>query len=319
MKKVMLSWLMLLWLAPAVRAEAARPAGFVALYRGQAWVERAGQKLEPRTGLPVYQGDFLVTGRRGRLKVLFSDDALVSLGSRSRVEITRHLYDPAGGRRSTRLHMLGGKLRALVQRLVAGNQADFEVHTKNAVAGVRGTEFVVEEAAGQTRLYTLSGAVAFARAGREPVLVAAGYMKAIDPGDRDSNVTRVADAELKRLRAETDTDAEQQAVAMLLPPRPTESLSGPGGRQPAVVSGAAADQQPGQPGAVELEPGAPQLNFGDSSDLVAPEGGNNSEAGFFGDGGVDIQNDGLAGGWTNPDLLSGVDSLPVTLHIVLHR
>ena len=85
-----------------------------------------------------------------------------------------------------------------------------------------------------------------------------------------------------------------------------------------MVSGAAADQQPGQPGAVELGPGVPPPDFG-GRNLVAPEGGNNSEAGFFGDGGVDIQNDGLAGGWTNPDLLSGVDSLPVTLHIVLHR
>lgn len=325
MKEIMLGWLALLLLAPALRAKGARPAGFVALYRGPAWVERAGQKLEPRTGLPVYQGDFLVTGRRGRLKVLFSDDAVVSLGSGTRVEITRHLYDPAAGKRSTRLHMLGGKLRALVQRLVAGQPADFKVHTRNAVAGVRGTEFVVVDTGQESRLVTLSGNVAFAASGREPVMVAAGNSSRVQADGRVEEPQLVAAAEMARLREETDTGAPQQAVALALPPLPTERLGRRrGGRLVAVAAGGGApDLQPGQGEAVEptgignpndsYRVSPPISGAGDLSDTPRESGFTGSVNDGFGQG------EGVEGSWLNPDVVANQSTQALTLRIVLHR
>ncbi len=221
--KMFLILLVLMAAGPALGDD--RPAGHVALRMGDAWIERMGERMEVSAGTPVFQADLMVTGRRGRLKVLFTDDALVSLGSNSRVLVTRHLFDPDSASRATRLELLAGKLRALVQKMVAGSQADFQVKTSNAVAGVRGTEFILEMEGGQTRLYTLTGEVALGGEGAEPVLVAAGQSSRTDASGHPGLAQAVAAAELDKLRQDTDSDYEAVALAMAQPPAPTDRLS----------------------------------------------------------------------------------------------
>jgi hypothetical protein len=185
------------------------PVGFVAAAQGDARVNSQAA----RVGMEVFSGDRLVTGEKSRLKVLFSDDAILALGSQTEVVVARHLFDPKSGARSTRLDLLKGTLRSLVQKMVAGNRADFEVKTTNAVAGVRGTEFVLVADGEATRLYTYSGEVQLSGGGGQGVLVAAGQGSNVGGEGEAHRPEAVAAAVLTRLREATDTRQNPQAVA----------------------------------------------------------------------------------------------------------
>jgi len=205
---------------PAASAPALEPAGFVAAVRAPAHLERAGQPIEARVGLQIQQGDVLATGPKGRLKVLLSDDSVVSLGTSSRVELTRYRFAPAAHERSTRLMLTGGLVRALVQKLVSDTPADFEARTRTAVAGVRGTEFALraQDESGPARLVTFSGVVDWSSPGSEPVRVAAGQSSGLVDG-RAGAVEAVAAAELDALRGATDTVQAPAALAWNIAPR----------------------------------------------------------------------------------------------------
>jgi hypothetical protein len=55
----------------------------------------------------------------------------------------------AGARVDSRINLLIGHLRSIINAGVEGSRPKFEVHTPNAVAGVRGTEFETAYIAGK--------------------------------------------------------------------------------------------------------------------------------------------------------------------------
>jgi hypothetical protein len=186
----------------------AGPVGFVAASRGDAQVNDQAA----RVGMEIFEGDKLTTGEKSRLKVLFSDDVILALGSATEVVVEKHIFDSKSGARQTRLDLVKGKLRSLVQKMVAGSRADFTVKTTNAVAGVRGTEFVLVAEGEDTKLYTFSGEVELFGSG-EPVVVAAGQGSDVGDSGEAQEPEAVAAAVLKDLRRATDTEQSPEAVA----------------------------------------------------------------------------------------------------------
>ena len=229
-----------LLLLPGLAVAREGATGIVAATQGEAWVVRGEAREAARVGLEVRVGDALETGRKGRVKVLLTDDSVLSLGGETRLVVERHLFEP-GRARETHLRLLGGRARALVQQVVGGSRARFEISAGTAVAGVRGTEFVVEQGAEGARVVTLSGAVEWSAAGGggERVLVSAGEGSAPAGG----RPRALAAAELVRVKAETDSDAGPEALAWNLgpaeglsgrtgPAAPAEEVQGRDGREP---------------------------------------------------------------------------------------
>jgi len=255
-----------LLLLPGLAVAREGATGIVAATQGEAWVVRGEAREAARVGLEVRVGDALETGRKGRVKVLLTDDSVLSLGGETRLVVERHLFEP-GRARETHLRLLGGRARALVQQVVGGSRARFEISAGTAVAGVRGTEFVVEQGAEGARVVTLSGAVEWSAAGGggERVLVSAGEGSAPAGG----RPRALAAAELVRVKAETDSDAGPEALAWNL--GPAEGLSGRTGpaapaeevqgrdRRQAPAGGEAGESRSAFEGAGELDG---QGNFG---------------------------------------------------------
>ena len=206
---ILLAFLLACTLTAASAAASAGPVGFVAAARGDAQVNSQAA----RVGMEVFEGDKLITGDKSRLKVLFSDDVILALGSQTEVAVEKHLFDPKSGARSTRLDLIKGQLRSLVQKMVAGSRADFVVKTTNAVAGVRGTEFVLVADEKETKLYTYSGEVELAGGSGERVLVAAGQGSDVGGEGEAQKPEAVAAVVLKQLRQATDTEQSPEAVA----------------------------------------------------------------------------------------------------------
>jgi hypothetical protein len=60
------------------------------------------------------------------------------------LEITEYLYQPDQKKRQSLLSLWSGKARFIVADLVGFIQKGFVVKTPNGIAGVRGTDFIVE-------------------------------------------------------------------------------------------------------------------------------------------------------------------------------
>ena len=88
------------------------------------------------------------TRSTSRAKILFDDDTLIAMGEHSRFAMTEQTYQAGSDSRAFVAHLTRGKARALVGRSFKGDNSIFELHSRSAVASVRGTYFVmwVEEA-----------------------------------------------------------------------------------------------------------------------------------------------------------------------------
>ncbi len=127
---------LLAWLAGPPAASAARNAvGIVGGTSGKVTLERDGKAYTPKTGNRVHRNDRVVTGKDGKLRILFADDSVLTVGPRSRVELAQ--YSLAADRSFT-IRVLTGRFRMSVAKWFLG-QTEGKVEMKTAVAGVRGT------------------------------------------------------------------------------------------------------------------------------------------------------------------------------------
>lgn len=122
--------------------QAEEQAGKVLFVQGEAQVLRGGSLLPLRTNDPIYTGDRIRTAN-GVVKILLQDNSLLTLDRSSELEINEYLFQPSEKKRSGVFNMLRGKLKALMGRIF-NVQGTLEIRTPTAVAGVRGTYFLVE-------------------------------------------------------------------------------------------------------------------------------------------------------------------------------
>lgn len=122
-----------------VYAAADEAVGQVVFVSGDASVQRNGQSATPLNfGDDIYPQDILETGE-GTLRVLFTDDTVLTLVAHSKVMVTEYIYQPGQGQRRSIFDVISGGLHAIVER--AGNliSSNVRFQTPTAVAGIRGT------------------------------------------------------------------------------------------------------------------------------------------------------------------------------------
>lgn len=106
-------------------------------------------------GGEIRVGDRIETGADGRAVVVLGDSSVVMLQESTRIEVPRV---PENAERTQKVRAQGGKVWFAVKKVQQGSK--FEVETDEAVAAVRGTEFLVEVGAeGEVSLTTAEGQV----------------------------------------------------------------------------------------------------------------------------------------------------------------
>lgn len=145
---------------PALLQAEQKEIGTVASTEGTAEIGRGGEWLAAAVGSPVQANDLLRTGTPGHMRIVFEDDTVLTLGDASELSVSDHVFSPEGGSRSL-IDLLGGTVNAVVSDYYRKPNSTYEVKTKTATAGVRGTEFVVSYAAGQeiTEIFVVDGRV----------------------------------------------------------------------------------------------------------------------------------------------------------------
>ncbi|MEO0335612.1 MAG: FecR family protein, partial [Pseudomonadota bacterium] len=120
-----------------------------------------GKKMRVTKNLEVHEKDTVETSLRGHVKILFDDGNVANIKPNSKLKLDHY---EMGDSKKAILNLIKGKVRSKVRQKYKGTKSSqFQVRTKSAVAGVRGTDFVVEHSEDQriiTRVSTFEGSVA---------------------------------------------------------------------------------------------------------------------------------------------------------------
>lgn len=116
--------------------------------------------IRAMNGATLASGDFIRTKSGGYAEIAYLDGTVLKVSPRSRIDIGEHFS--GGHPDSSQVRLTRGKIQALVDLKKVTTQSGsrrFEVRTPNAIAGVRGTDFVVSHERSTTGVYVRSGGV----------------------------------------------------------------------------------------------------------------------------------------------------------------
>lgn len=125
-------------------ATAAEVAGMVKISRGEAMIERAGERLPATVGMSVLATDRLRTGGDGALGVTLRDNTLLSAGPNSLIVIDKFAFNSSTLEGGMSVGIRKGTLAVASGKIVKRTPESVDFHTPTSVLGVRGTEFLVE-------------------------------------------------------------------------------------------------------------------------------------------------------------------------------
>lgn len=124
--------------------------------RGEVSVQRSGGSVSVHAGDVLVEADRIVTGENSILDLAVSGHAIRILGQSS-ASIAELRKNKDGSGKSVRMALEKGGLLAAAARLSAKDR--FEVRTPTAIAGVRGTRFLVQSDEQGTRVRLFQGSV----------------------------------------------------------------------------------------------------------------------------------------------------------------
>lgn len=137
--------------------------GVFTVVKGKVEVQRAGKKRSRavRVGTKVYPKDTIISAKNSRAKVVMVDENILNISPNSKLEITEYEYDKSNNKKKVMLNLMYGKVRSTVNQKYDGEKNVYRVKTPSAVAGVRGTDFLVNfnNRSRQSQIVTFEGQV----------------------------------------------------------------------------------------------------------------------------------------------------------------
>ncbi|MCB0413283.1 MAG: FecR domain-containing protein [Bdellovibrionales bacterium] len=145
-------------------AEAQVEIGSIIELSGISWVlDVLKKKQAVKLGMKVYESDTILTGPQGKVRVVFSDKNEINLSPDTELKLSEYKVNPKKEKRRALFDLIKGKVRSKVHQKYEGKDVSrYQIKTKSAVAGVRGTDFVVTFSEGDkevTKVQTLKGEV----------------------------------------------------------------------------------------------------------------------------------------------------------------
>ena len=125
-------------------AALAADAGEIKVVQGSAYLERAGERLALKVGMPVRESDVVVTGSNGTVGITFADNSLLSIGPNSNFALERYVFNSTTHAGQFDASLKKGTLAVISGKMVKQSPEAMRVRTPSSIMGVRGTEFVVK-------------------------------------------------------------------------------------------------------------------------------------------------------------------------------
>lgn len=151
-------------------------------------VSKGDVKVQPASGAPaqavvgskICSGETVIAGESARAKIKMEDGNELNISPNSKIVIEQYQYDVASNKKKVLLNVLKGKVRATTReenmytdKARDGQANTFQVRTKSAVAGVRGTDFLTsyDPSTKKMEVVTFRGKVEVGMAGPNGSLV----------------------------------------------------------------------------------------------------------------------------------------------------
>ncbi len=126
-------------------AEANEPrAGFVKNVSGQAFIERNKVVTAAKVKDMLRENDILVTGNTGSMGVILQDNSVMSIGSNTRLVISKFAFEPANEKLSFIAQIKKGTVVYLTGLIAKLNHSGVRFETPAATCGIRGTHFAIK-------------------------------------------------------------------------------------------------------------------------------------------------------------------------------
>jgi len=110
-------------------------------------------------GEKLYKTDSIITAKKSKAQILFTDNTVVTVGKESHFIIAEYLADN-GENSSVELGLFKGAIRTITGKIGKVAPQKFKVKTKTATIGIRGTNFtVVHKEDGEESVYCTYGAI----------------------------------------------------------------------------------------------------------------------------------------------------------------
>ena len=110
--------------------------------------------------MALYEGDRIETEGNGNGKIEFIDQSQLAIGQSTTLKITKYLFNPQTKTRGSLLHLIIGQVRVQVKPYIQWGVGQYQIQTGSAVAGVRGTDFLVRVLTnGVSEFYLMSGSL----------------------------------------------------------------------------------------------------------------------------------------------------------------
>lgn len=196
--------------------------GVIEVAKGDIKVENGKTKAVAAApqGTKLCQGDTVIAGPQSRAKLKMDDGNELNISPDSRIMLEEYEFKPADNKKKVMLNVLYGKVRAATKeenmyndKAADGQANTFQVKTKSAVAGVRGTDFLTsfDRRSSKSEVVTFRGKVDVGQPGpggtmRNPVSVGAGQKTEALPGSPPAPPKAVPKGEMASLNAETKAD-----------------------------------------------------------------------------------------------------------------
>jgi hypothetical protein len=143
-------------------ASAADAGPKVTFIKGVVEAGSGGAVAKVKRGASIAAGSLVKTGADSRAELTFPDGSVVRIGPNSELKVDGAAFNSKTKTVGVQAELVGGEAWAKVATLV-GKDAQFQLRTQNAVAGVRGTVFRVnvdKDVATVVKVYNGSVAVA---------------------------------------------------------------------------------------------------------------------------------------------------------------
>lgn len=144
MKRLFVLCLMAALLLPYHAMAEGYPIGKIKKVKGEVAVSRSGKEMSVNIGDLLYQNDTIRTGEESWVGIIFEDNTVLSLGSKSEIVVDEYVFAPQQGRLSMVASIVRGTLSYLSG--IIGNQSpeSVKIHTPDATIGIRGTKFLIK-------------------------------------------------------------------------------------------------------------------------------------------------------------------------------
>lgn len=123
----------------------ATPIGFFKTVNGSVHVLHADKtKAQVKSGEQFFEQDIVQTGPDGSAGMIFNDDTLISVGSKSEFAVKEYLFEPSEKKVAFSSEITKGTMACVTGLIAKINPQSMKIKAKTATIGIRGTYFVVD-------------------------------------------------------------------------------------------------------------------------------------------------------------------------------